>query len=153
MEKVLKIASIEIFSTQNTLDKKPPNSQLCFTHLMVRGLAFSLTNFPKCLKSVIFPKFWVNTLAVNVIDMSRCDGLECFCSSIGINVYGFSSVSICCIESDIGVFIFKPFTKSSRIASYWDSEFYQIIFHCIQILLCMAILYSCPKCRYICKCM
>ena len=62
MEKVLKIAFTEIFSRQKTLNKNPTESQLCFTRLTVHGLAFSLTDFPKCLKNVRFPKFLVNTL-------------------------------------------------------------------------------------------
>ena len=37
-------------------------SRLRFIRLKVRGLAFSLTDFSKCLKNVIFPKCLVNTL-------------------------------------------------------------------------------------------
>ena len=61
MEKVLKIAFLELFLRKKL--KKPPDPQLCFTRLMVGGYTFSLTDFPKYLKNVIFPKFLVNTLA------------------------------------------------------------------------------------------
>ena len=51
----------DLFKTKNP---KPnlPDPGLCFTHFTMCGWVFSLTDFPKCLKHVIFPKFQVNTL-------------------------------------------------------------------------------------------
>ena len=65
MEKVLKIAFLEIFLRKKL--KKPPDPQLCFTRLIVGGYTFSLTDFPKCLKNVIFPKCLVNTQAFALV--------------------------------------------------------------------------------------
>ena len=51
----------DLFKTKNPKQKKPdPN--LRFTCLTVCGQAFSLTDFPKCLKNTIFPKFLANAL-------------------------------------------------------------------------------------------
>ena len=55
----------DIFKTK-TLNKKSPDSQLYFTRLKVRRQVFSLTDFTKCLKNVIFPKFLVNTLGYGI---------------------------------------------------------------------------------------
>ena len=65
MEKVLKIVFIEIFSKQKTLDEKNPRPPKRFTCLTLHGWAFSLTDFPKCLKNLFFPKFLVNPLKVD----------------------------------------------------------------------------------------
>ena len=58
--------------------------------------------------------------AINLIGTSRRDGLECFCSSIGMNVYESPSASKCCIQSGIFAFILKPFSMSNRISSCCD---------------------------------
>ena len=54
---------LEIFSRKKTLNKKTPGTQLHFTRFTVRGQTLNLTNFLKCVKNVIFPKFLVNALA------------------------------------------------------------------------------------------
>ena len=57
MEKVLKIAFIEIFSRQKPLNKNPTDPQ-------PRFMCLSLTDFPKFLKNIIFPTFLLNTLCL-----------------------------------------------------------------------------------------
>ena len=66
-------------------------------------------------------KFTLFLHATNLISMPRCDGLECFCSSTGMNVCKFSSISIYCIKNDIIVFIRKLFIRGNRITSFWDT--------------------------------
>ena len=58
MKKVLKIGFIDIFLRQKNPKQNPPDPS-CVLHA-------PLTDFPKCLKNVIFPKFLVNTLKLCV---------------------------------------------------------------------------------------
>ena len=51
----------DLFKAKNPKQKNP-SPQLRFTCFTVCGQAFSLTDFPKCLKNIVFPKFLVNTL-------------------------------------------------------------------------------------------
>ena len=79
--------------------------------------------------------------------MPQCDGLECFCSSAGMNVSKFSSTSYAVLKMTL---LYLSVNYLWGVTGLLASEikFYQIMFHCIQGLLYI-ILYLCLKCRCI----